>query len=140
MSEQQVTRVAAAIIYRDGAVLAAYRNKGMQGWEFPGGHIEAGEDPAAAAVREVQEELNYPISINALFTTVNYEYEHFCLQMEVYLAQPLPQAQEPHCLEHRELRWCTRDELLDLEWLPADNDLVMQLALSWDQLFSEMHL
>ena len=39
---------------RDGAVLLARNDRGE--WELPGGRVERGEEPAAAAVREVAEE------------------------------------------------------------------------------------
>ena len=51
--------VAAAVIIRKGQVLLASRppDKPPAGWEFPGGKLEPGEDAAAAAVRELREEL-----------------------------------------------------------------------------------
>lgn len=51
--------VAAAVIIRNGRVLLASRppDKPPVGWEFPGGKLEPGEDAAAAAVRELREEL-----------------------------------------------------------------------------------
>lgn len=51
--------VALAIVVREGRVLVARREPGshLEGlWEFPGGKIEAGEDPPAAALRELREE------------------------------------------------------------------------------------
>lgn len=54
-------RVVGAVIYRDNAVLACRRRpeKSAGGqWEFPGGKIEAGEDPEEALARELEEELS----------------------------------------------------------------------------------
>ena len=33
------------------------------GWELPGGHVEPGEDPAATAIRETEEETGYRVRI-----------------------------------------------------------------------------
>jgi 8-oxo-dGTP pyrophosphatase MutT (NUDIX family) len=36
------------------------------GWELPGGHVEADEDPAQTAVREAEEETGYQVNIRGL--------------------------------------------------------------------------
>lgn len=57
MSER--VEVALAVVVRSGKVLVARRGEGshLEGlWEFPGGKIEPGEAPGAAAARELREE------------------------------------------------------------------------------------
>lgn len=58
-------RVAAAIVVNDaGRVLIGRRRPGLRSagcWEFPGGKLEAGEEPADAIVRELQEELSIEV-------------------------------------------------------------------------------
>ena len=51
--------VAAAVIERDGRYLITRRQPGVHlagHWEFPGGKVEAGEEPVEAALRELREE------------------------------------------------------------------------------------
>lgn len=60
-------RVAAGVLFRDAAgrvllVKPAYKD----GWEIPGGYVERGESPLAAATREVEEELGAKLLINEL--------------------------------------------------------------------------
>jgi len=51
--------IALAIVVRDTSVLVARRADGQHlagAWEFPGGKVEAGEEPSDAALRELREE------------------------------------------------------------------------------------
>lgn len=52
--EKEYTRVVCVSKYKGKWVFA--KNKKSNGWEIPGGHIEAGEDWLAAARRELFEE------------------------------------------------------------------------------------
>lgn len=67
---------AAALIIRDGHVaLIERRPRGGRGlyYLFPGGGIEAGESPAAAATREVAEELGLLVAVRQLVAEVFYK-------------------------------------------------------------------
>ena len=57
-----------AIILRDGRVLLTRRvNTPQQGlWTFPGGFVDAGEDPADAAERECLEETGLKVRVTGL--------------------------------------------------------------------------
>jgi 8-oxo-dGTP diphosphatase len=64
MSSGQSSRihyVVAGLLVRDGMVLLCHRSASREWypdvWDFPGGHIEEGETPSAALVRELHEEL-----------------------------------------------------------------------------------
>ena len=136
-----LVRVAAAIIAHDGRVLACQRGYGdmKDGLEFPGGKIEPGETAEQAARRECSEELGVTLGALWPFSSVEHDYDDFHLSMEVFVGS-LAQGQTPEMIEHEAIRWLGRDELGDVDWLPADHDLISQLGLAWDQLFEEMHL
>ena len=55
-----MTTVVAGILERDGRILICQRKADQAHplkWEFPGGKVEAGEEPGAALQRELNEEL-----------------------------------------------------------------------------------
>jgi 8-oxo-dGTP pyrophosphatase MutT (NUDIX family) len=63
-------RVAAGVLFRDasGRVLLV-KPTYKDGWEIPGGYVEKGESPRAAAVREVAEELGADIDVTELLVS-----------------------------------------------------------------------
>ena len=122
--------VAAALIAADNRVLVAQRPEGrsLAGlWEFPGGKIEPGETPAAALVRELDEELGISVGEAALspVTFVSHSYPDFHLLMLLYLCRdwhgtPIGQQGQP-------LRWEVAGALDALPMPPADVPLVAVL-------------
>ncbi len=121
--------VAAAIITHNGRVFATQRGYGefKDGWEFPGGKMEPGETPQQALVREIQEELDTEIEVGELVETVEYDYPGFHLTMHCFLCTIRSGALI--LKEHEAARWLTREELDDVDWLPADVKVVEKLRL-----------
>ncbi len=119
--------VVAAIIEKDGKLLATQRGYGdyQGGWEFPGGKIEAGENPRDALVREIQEELAVTIETGDFVTTVDYDYPTFHLTMHCFMAKIVEGTLT--LLEHEGAMWLTPAELDTPDWLPADVDVVAAL-------------
>lgn len=68
--------VVAAVIFKDGKIFATQRGYGAfkDGWEFPGGKVEAGESPEDALRREIREELETEIRVGELIDTIEYDY------------------------------------------------------------------
>ena len=123
----KVIEVVAAIIQRDGAYFATQRGYGeFEGlWEFPGGKIEPGESSEDALKREIQEELGVDIAIEDLICTTEYNYPSFHLTMHCYLCRV--KTGEIELREHKSARWLRPETLNNVEWLPADKELLEKL-------------
>lgn len=60
-------RVAAGVLYLDRSDrLLLVKPSYKAGWDLPGGYVEPGESPHAAACREVTEELGAPLAVGEL--------------------------------------------------------------------------
>lgn len=125
-------RVVAAVIRaknQDGnpMIFATQRGYGdlKDGWEFPGGKIEAGETPQEALQREIQEELDTKITVGELIDTIEYQYPTFHLSMDCYWCEII--TGDLVLKEHEAAKWLTREQLGDVDWLPADMKLIGKL-------------
>ncbi len=122
--------VGVAIIVADERgrrVLAARRTAppvAAGGWELPGGKCEPGEELAAAAVREVAEELGCGVRVTGRLAGI--ETVAPGLTLEVVTAELVDG--EPVPTEHDAVRWLAADELGEVPWLPADVPFLVELA------------
>ncbi|CCZ44772.1 aDP-ribose pyrophosphatase [Bacteroides sp. CAG:545] len=120
--------VVAAVIMKEGRVFATQRGYGefKDGWEFPGGKVEAGESPEEALRREIREELEVEVNVGDLIDTIEYDYPAFHLSMKCYAC--MIAGGSPHLLEHEAARWLSADQLDSVAWLPADITLIPKIA------------
>ena len=116
--------VVAAVIVRDGEVLATRRGYGeWQGWwEFPGGKMEAGESPRDALRREIREELDAEIEVGRLLETVEWDYPAFHLTMHCFICSLVSGSMNLN--EHEAAAWLTKENIGSVKWLPADEGLI----------------
>ena len=117
--------VVAAIIHdSDGRIFATQRGYGdmKDGWEFPGGKVEARESPEEALKREIFEELETKIQIERLVQTVEYDYPKFHLTMHCYWCSI--ESGSLTLKEHEAAKWLQLSDLDSVDWLPADRIVV----------------
>jgi len=128
--------VVAAIIRKEGKILATQRGYGdyKDGWEFPGGKIEAGETAREALVREIREELGAGIVVGDHLITVEHDYPDFHLSMQCFLAE-LKEGSRIKLLEHEGAKWLPPDGLDSVEWLPADVSVVEKIRQKRSEVF-----
>ena len=123
----KTVHVAAAVILRDGRVKENKRRYGAYKdyWEFPGGKIEPGETAEEALAREIREELDTEIAVEAPFDRVEYDYPDFHLSMQCFLCRVIRGSLV--LKEHEAAAWLDRDRLDDVRWLPADETVISRL-------------
>ena len=130
-----IINVTAAVIVKDGKVLAARRGPGkhLEGyWEFPGGKLEENETPEGCLERELTEEFSISSRIGAYIGDSVYDYGEKIIHLLGYEVEHI--VGDFKLVDHDELRWLSVDELGVVEWAPADIPIVeLCSALMFDQ-------
>jgi 8-oxo-dGTP diphosphatase len=122
--------VALAIPVVGGEMLVARRPVGthLEGtWEFPGGKIVSGEDPSAAARRELSEETGLVAEGLEPLLVLVHEYPEHPVRLHVFLARD--PSGDVSIGGSREWGWKTLSELRELEMPPANVPILN--ALQW---------
>lgn len=120
--------VVAALIVHDHRIFATQRGYGdWKGWwEFPGGKMEPGETPEEALVREIREELDTEIRVERHVTDIEWDYPAFHLSMRCYVCSVVSGSLT--LLEHEAAAWLDSGHLHSVQWLPADETIIGQVA------------
>ena len=123
--------VVAAIIVRDGRVLACQRSRESRfalKWEFPGGKVQAGETPQAALERELNEELGMRAKIGEEIFRTEHKYEqmHGVCPVDFFKARVESGETENRIFER--IEWVEPGKLKEMDFLEADRELIEKLA------------
>jgi 8-oxo-dGTP diphosphatase len=128
--DSRLVEIAVAVIEHEGRYLVGLRPAGapLAGlWEFPGGKLQMGETPAAAAQRECWEETGLSVTAGAAYPTVEHEYAHGRLRLH-FIACSLrdfaPGTLVPEVAER--FRWVPAAELSRYDF-PAANAALIEL-------------
>jgi len=116
---------AAAIVIKDGKILLMRRKKNdAEYYAIPGGHIESGESPEIAAIRELKEETNLDAEIDFLFLENegngwhNYFYMAKNVEGEMrFGGEELERNSEEN---NYELEWVELSKISEINLLPAE--------------------
>ena len=129
--------VVAAVIVRDGLVLACQRSRSGKfplKWEFPGGKVQSGESPEAALVRELREELAISTRVSAEIYRTTHKYAEMPSAIElIFFAATFESGQ----IENRifeAIAWVPAHKLAEIDFLEADRELIAKLATGDIQL------
>ena len=124
-------RVVAALIEFDGKLLVCQRKRGDPFellWEFPGGKIEPRESPQQALRRELQEELAVKAEIGEQAYRTHHHYPEMREPVELIFFYARVEASAIENRQFERVEWREPESLRGLNFLPADRDLVEQLA------------
>ena len=120
--------VALALPLRDERFLVARREAGLHlagRWEFPGGKLRPGEEPAAAARRELAEETGLAADRLDPLLVVIHDYPDRALLLHVFVARD-PRG-DVRLDPGREWAWMTLDELERLDMPDANRQMLRAL-------------
>ena len=132
---------ATTFVVEGNSTLLLWHNK-IEAWLPPGGHIDPGELPEEAAVREVAEETGLQIELlgsRREWATVSVLVQPICILLEdinpghqhidlIYFARVVGGNARINPCESSQLRWCDHDELAGPE-IPEDIRILGRRAL-----------
>jgi 8-oxo-dGTP diphosphatase len=126
-----VLTVVAALIESNGKLLVCQRKRGDTFelmWEFPGGKLKPGESPAEALARELEEELGVASEIGAEVMRARHQYAQMSEPIELIFLRARITGGTIENRVFESIEWREAQTLPELNFLPADRDLIHLLA------------
>jgi mutator protein MutT len=123
--------VVAALIQDDGKLLVCQRKRGTSFammWEFPGGKVKPGETLQQALVRELEEELGTQATIGSEVYRAQHRYAELSDAIELIFFDAHLDPKKVRNLVFEEILWRAPSSLPELNFLPADKELIEKLA------------
>ena len=123
--------VVAALIRDNGKLLVCQRKRGTSFammWEFPGGKVKPGETLKQALVRELEEELGTQATIGSEVYRTQHRYAEMSEPIELIFFQAELDPKSVRNLVFEEILWREPSSLPELNFLPADQELIEKLA------------
>lgn len=123
-----VIEVACGVVLDKDKVLCVQRSETMSlplKWEFPGGKIELGETAEVCLIRELAEELEIRVSIIEKLSNSYFDYGNFEINLIPYICQFI--GDKIILKEHKKYLWLSTNELILLDWAPADIPIVNEI-------------
>lgn len=131
MSEIKSEHSAGGVIYENGRVLLILMQnlKGEKVWTFPKGHIENGETPQDAALREVEEETGCKCLIKEEIFKIHYNFTRKGHPVEKdvqwYLMEKVSQGEfDRNNPEIYDIKWASLAEAKNLLTYPSDFKII----------------
>lgn len=125
----QATAIAVAVVLHGERVLVGKRHplsrEGPGLDEFPGGKVEPGEHPAAAAARECLEETGLAVAVGRLLDVAMGRASFGPIEVSFFLAEPL--APQPAAVSEP-FTWRSFEELASLTFPETNARVVAMLA------------
>lgn len=130
MTHKQVEVAAGVLTLADGRYLLGQRGGDTVYagyWEFPGGKVEAGESPAAALCRELDEELGIRVTHLRPWLYREHRYEHAHVRLHFFEVDAWQGEIVPRV--HANLAWVTPCAPAPAPMLPANGPILKALQL-----------
>lgn len=127
-----IAMACAVILHDDRVFIQQRQDDDVWGglWEFPGGRIEPGEEPAVAALREVGEETALPVGPLRPLATVTHQYTRYRVTLHGFCCALIAGGEShPRLTAAQQYRWVTPGQLVDFAF-PAGHRRLRDMLLA----------
>jgi 8-oxo-dGTP diphosphatase len=124
--------VVAGLIRSGGKLLVCQRKRGTSFgmmWEFPGGKVKPGESHEQALARELKEELGTSAEIGPEVYRTEHRYDELAEPIELIFFHADIDPNAVRNLVFERIEWRTPASLPELQFLPADKELIAKLSV-----------